>query len=96
MVFCNKHLSNYDFQKRKYLKGKTLKPRNFHKSNVILTLFEEVYSKIILSYAICKCFYLSIFLGNKFIAIVFAIRKDKAKEKARLLACWVEHQSNWS
>ena len=72
-------------------KGKTLKVRKFHKSYVILTPFEEVYPKSFWSYAVCKGFPLSILLGNKSIATVFAIRRSKAKEKARMLARWVEH-----
>ena len=72
-------------------KGKTLKARNFHESYGILTPFEEVYPKFFLSYGVCKFFLLSIFLGNKFIAIAFAIGTNKAKEKARLSARWVEH-----
>ena len=63
---------------------------------VILTPFEEGYPNFFLSYAVCKCFPLLIFLGNNSIAIVFAIRRNKAKEKARLLARWVEHKSGWS
>ena len=62
-------------------KGKILKARNFHKSYVILTPFQEVYPKLFF----CQVFPLSIFLGNKSIAIAFAIRRNKAKEKARLL-----------
>ena len=73
------------------LKGKPLKVRNFLKSYAILTTFEEVYPKIFLSYAVCKGFPLSILLGNKSIATAFAIRRNKAKEEARLLARWVEH-----
>ena len=66
-------------------KEKILKARNFHKSYVILTPFQEVYPKLFLSYGVCQVFPLSIFLGNKSIAIAFAIRRNKAKEKARLL-----------
>ena len=70
-------------------KGKTLKARNFRKSYVILTPFEDVCPETFLSYAVGKCFSSSIFLENKSIAIVFAIRRNKAKEKTRLLAGWV-------
>ena len=63
-------------------KVKTLKARNVLKSYVILTPFEEVCPKIFLSYAVGKCFLFSIFLENKSIAIFFAIRRNKAKEKA--------------
>ena len=41
-------------------------------------------------------FSLSVVLGNSPIAIVFVIRMDRAKEKARLLVRWVKYQSNWS
>ena len=44
----NNQLSNYDFEKRKYLKGETLKARSFHKFYVILTPFEEVYQILFL------------------------------------------------
>ena len=44
----NKQLSNYDFEKRKYLKGEILKARSFRKFYVILTPFEEVYQTLFL------------------------------------------------
>ena len=81
MIFGNENTS----------KGKILKTRNFLKSYVIFTHLRKSVSKrfCLLSYAIGKCSPLSIFLENKSIAIVFAIRRNNAKEKVRLLAGWV-------
>ena len=79
------------FENGKTSKGKTLKARNFRKSYVILTPFEEICPEIFLSYAVGECFTLSMFLGSKPIAIALAIGRNKAKEKARFLARWVTH-----
>ena len=73
-----------------------LKARSFHEFYVILPPFEEVYHKNSFVLWVSKCFHLLIFLRNKSTAIVFAIRRDKAKEKGRLFARCVEYQSNWS